>query len=90
MLFWDGFAKFEPNSEKRNFSTSVLNGSHDLHDTSTFGYYGNQIIIVAEREYSNTASNHHFFFIKKPHCTIQMNDKEIKVFGKASLLNLDK
>ena len=48
ILFWGGFAKFEPSLVRRKFSTSVLNGLHDLHDTSTFGYYGSQIIVVTE------------------------------------------
>ena len=67
MLFWGGFAKFEPSSVKRNFGTSVLNGVHDLHDTSTFGYYGTKIIGVAERECSNTAENHQTYITNRIH-----------------------
>ena len=61
------FAKFESRSVKRNFSTSVLNGLHDLHDIWTFGYYGSQSIVMAERECSNTAEYHQTFTTNRIH-----------------------
>ena len=53
-----GLQNGESSSLKQKFGMSVLNGLPYLRDTSTSGYYGSEIIVVAEREYSNTAENH--------------------------------
>ena len=44
-----------------------LNGGHDMHDTSMFGYYESQIIGVAERESSKTAKKHWNFITNHKH-----------------------
>ena len=54
MMFKSGFAKFEPRSVKRNFGTSVW---IVLYDISAFGYHGDQIVVVVERECSKPAEN---------------------------------
>ena len=64
---------------------------HDLHDISAFGYYGSQIPVVVEREYSKPAENQQTLIINHLEETLvlaqntQYNEK-IKIFWKASLL----
>ena len=93
MYFKSGFAKCEPSSVKPNFGTSVWMVLHDLHDISTFGYYGSQIVVVIEKECSKSAENHQIIITNRLQETLVLaqntqNNKYIKIFRKASLLTL--
>ena len=93
MLFLSGFAKFEPNSVKRNFGTSVWMVLHKLHNISAFGYYGSKIVVVVERECSKPAENQQTLITNRLQETLVLaqdtqNNEKIKIFSKASLLTL--
>ena len=66
---------------------------HDLHNISAFGYYGSQIVVVAERECSKPAENHQTLITNRLQETLVLaqntqNNEKIKIFWKASLLIL--
>ena len=66
---------------------------HDLHDISAFGYYGSQIVIVVEREYSKPAENQQTLITNRLQETLALaqdtqNNEKIKIFWKPSLLTL--
>ena len=86
MLFCSKSAKFEPSSVKRKLRHVSLNGLHVLHDISTFGYYGSQIIIAVERECSKPLENHQTSITNRLHETLILaqyteNKENIKIFG---------
>ena len=61
-----------------------------LHDISSFGYYGSQIVIVVERECSKRAENHQTLITNCLQETLFLaqNNENIKIFSKTSLLTL--
>ena len=65
----------------------------DLHDISAFGYHGNQIVIVVERERSWPAENQQTLItnrLQEPLVLAQytQNNQKINIFWKTSLLTL--
>ena len=93
MLFKSGFAKFEPSFSEATLRHVSLNGLHDLHDISAFGYYGIQIVNVVERECSKPVENHQTLMTNRLQETQVLaqntqNNEKIKIFWKTSLLIL--
>ena len=66
---------------------------HDLHDISAFVYYGSQIVVLVEREYSNPSEKQQILITNRLQETLVLaqntqNNEKIKIFWKASLLTL--
>ena len=85
MLFKSGFVKFEPSLGKRNFGTLVWMVLYDLHDISTFGYYGSHVVVVVERECFKPAENHQTLITNRLQETLVLaqnaqNNENIKIF----------
>ena len=58
---------------------------HDLHDISAYGYYGSQIVVVVEREYSKPAENQQTLIMNRLEETLVLaqntqNNEKIKIF----------
>ena len=65
----------KPSSVKQNFGLVSLNGLRVLHDISYFEYYGSQILVLVEKEFSQPAEKTSNFKNKPPtgntnHCAI--------------------
>ena len=72
---------------KRNFGTSVWIVLHYLHDISAFGHYGNQIVIVVERECSKPAENQQILITNRLQETLVLaqntqNSEKLRSFAK--------
>ena len=65
---------------------------HDLHNISTTTYYGRQIVVVVEREWSKPAENHPTLITNRLQETLFLaqNNENIKIFWSAPPIDLDK
>ena len=60
---------------------------HDLHDISAFGYFGSQIVVVVEVDYSKPAENQQTLITDLLQETLVLvqntqNNEKIRSFGK--------
>ena len=86
--FFNRVAKFEPILVRRNVGRSIKRGLQDLHNISTFRFYVNQMISVAEKEYLKITKKHQTSITNRKHKALiqaqyTQNYKHMTLYRKA-------